>query len=283
MARGSLPRNLAQSWNHDARTRCTKNLGDLLSLGMESSDESNLLRNNAGQFATTHWSLVLAAGNREHEESSRALEKLCRAYWPPLYAYVRRRVSDIHEAQDLTQAFFERLLEKQYLADADPERGRFRSFLITAFKRFLSKERDKAAAQKRGGGQLSFSVDFELQDRNWNGLLQETLTAERIYERQWAVTLLNRVMSRLQREMERSGKSQHFHLLKDIIGGTESATYVAIAPMLGLSESAVRMAATRMRSRYREMLREEIAQTLASEEDIENEVRDLFATFANDA
>lgn len=248
---------------------------------MESSDESNLRRDNAGQFATTHWSLVLAAGNREYEESNRALEKLCRAYWPPLYAYVRRRVSDIHEAQDLTQAFFERLLEKQYLADADPERGRFRAFLITAFKRFLSKERDKATAQKRGGSQVTFSVDFESQDRNWD-TRQDTQTAERIYERQWAVTLLNRVMSRLQREMERSGKSQQFQLLKEFIGGTESGTYATVAPMLGLSESAARMAATRMRTRYRETLREEIAQTLASEEDIDDEVRHLFATFAGE-
>lgn len=248
---------------------------------MESSEKSNLRRNNAGQFATTHWSLVLAAGSREHEESSRSLEKLCRAYWPPLYAYVRRRVSDIHEAQDLTQAFFERLLEKQYLADADPERGKFRSFLITAFKRFLSKERDKATAHKRGGSQLKFSVDFESQDRHWDAL-QDTQTAERIYERQWAVTLLNRVMSRLQREMERGGKSQQFQLLKEFIGGTESETYATVAPTLGLSESAARMAATRMRSRYREMLREEIAQTLAIEEDIDDEVRHLFATFAGE-
>lgn len=248
---------------------------------MEPRDESNLRRDNAGQFATTHWSLILAAGNREHEDSNRALEKLCRAYWPPLYAYVRRRVSDIHQAQDLTQAFFEQLLEKQYLAVADPERGRFRAFLITAFKRFLCKERDKATAQKRGGGQVTFSVDFESQDRNWDAL-QDTLTAERIYERQWAVTLLNRVMSRLQREMERSGKSQQFQLLKDFIGGTESATYATVAPVLRLSESAARMAATRMRNRFRELLRDEIAQTLASEKDIDDEVRYLFATFAGE-
>ena len=246
---------------------------------MKSNDESNLQRNNAGQFATTQWSLVLAAGNRNHKESNRALEKLCRAYWPPLYAYVRRRVNDVHQAQDLTQAFFERLLEKEYLADADPQQGRFRSFLITAFKRFLSKERDKASAYKRGGGQLTSTVDFESQDRNW-GEPQDSLTAQQIYERQWAVTLLGRVMTRLQREMERSGKSQQFHLLKEFIGGSESATYASIAPALGLSESAARMAASRMRKRYRELLHDEIAQTVDSQEDIESEVQELFATFS---
>lgn len=251
----------------------------LYTAGMESSDESNVHRNNAGQFATTHWSLVLAAGNREDEESNRALEKLCRAYWPPLYAYVRRRVSDIHQAQDLTQAFFERLLEKGYLADADPELGRFRSFLITAFKRFLSKERDKAATQKRGGGQMTFTVNFESQDRNWVEQ-KDSLTAEQIYERQWAVTLLTRVMGRLQREMERGGKSQHFQLLKDFLSGTGVSSYAEIAPRLALNESAARMAASRMRHRYRELLLEEIAQTVETQEDIDSEVQHLFATFS---
>lgn len=246
---------------------------------MDSSDESHLPRNIAGQFATTHWSLVLTAGKRGHEDSGRALEKLCRTYWPPLYAYVRRRVSDIHEAQDLTQAFFERLLEKEYLADADPDRGRFRSFLITAFKRFLSKERDKAAAQKRGGGQMTFTVNFESQDRNW-GEPKDSLTAEQIYERQWAVTLLNRVMGRLQREMDRSGRAQEFHLLKDFLGGTGCSTYAEVAPSLGLSESAARMAASRMRGRYRELLYEEIAQTVETPEDVDSEVQHLFATFS---
>jgi RNA polymerase sigma factor (sigma-70 family) len=246
---------------------------------MKSSDEFNLQRNNAGQFATTHWSLVLAAGNREHKESGRALEKLCQAYWPPLYAYVRRRVSDVHEAQDLTQAFFERLLEKKYLADADPERGRFRSFLITAFKRFLMKEHDKAIALKRGGGQRTFTVDFESQDRNW-GEPTDSLTAEQIYERQWAVTLLNRVMDRLQREMERSGRAQEFQLLKDFLGGTGPSTYAEVAPSLGLSESAARMAASRMRGRYRELLYEEITQTVETPDDVDSEVQHLFATFS---
>lgn len=246
---------------------------------MKNNNESDLLRNSAGQFETTHWSLVIAAGNRETEESSRALEKLCRAYWPPLYAYIRRRVSDVHEAQDLTQAFFERLLEKEYLADANSDRGRFRSFLITACKRFLTKERERATALKRGGGQHTFIVDFSSQHQTW-GELQNALTAEQIYERQWAVTLLGRVMTRLQREMERSGKSQQFHLLKAFIGGADSATYDTIAPTLGLSESAARMAASRLRGRYRELLREEIAQTVNSQEEIASEVQQLFETFS---
>ena len=174
---------------------------------MESDSPADSREGQSNQFATTHWSLILAAGRGDTDESQLALEKLCRAYWPPLYAYVRRRVSDIHQAQDLTQSFFELLLKKQYLADADPERGRFRSFLITAFKHFLSREWDKIRTQKRGGDRMTFSVDFAAHEAV-RGELHEKMTAERVYERQWAVTLLNRVTNRLQREMERSGKGQ---------------------------------------------------------------------------
>ncbi len=248
---------------------------------MKSDDQQSDSRpNDGGEFATTQWSLVLAAGEGANSKSDRALEKLCRTYWPPLYAYVRRRVSDLHEAQDLTQAFFERLLEKRFLAQADPERGRFRAFLITAFQHFLAKEWDKARAQKRGGGLLTFSLDFASQDSSGNNFATD-LTAERLYERQWAITLLHRVMSRLQREMERSGKVRQFQVLKELIGGSGDSSYAAAAGELDISESAARMAASRMRGFYRELLRDEIAQTVSTPEEIDDEVRHLFATFAD--
>ena len=248
---------------------------------MESDDQKTASQpNQARPFATTEWSLVLAASDRGDAKSVRALEKLCHAYWPPLYAYVRRRVNDIHEAQDLTQAFFERLLEKNYLAQADPERGLFRAFLITAFKHFLSKEWDKARTQKRGGGRAAFSLDFASQDSSWSEL-SETLTAERLYQRQWAITLLNRVINRLQREMERKGKGQQFQGLKEFLGGADGTSYANAAVELGISEPAARMAASRMRGRYRELLRDEIAQTVSSQEDVDNEVELLFAAFSD--
>jgi RNA polymerase sigma-70 factor (ECF subfamily) len=236
--------------------------------------------NATGDFASTHWSLVLAAGERGNVESSRALEQLCSAYWPPLYAYVRRRVRDVHEAQDLTQAFFERLLEKRYLAQADPERGRFRAFLITALKHFLSNEWKKARAEKRGGGQTVLPFDFASQD-SADGGFTDNLTPERLYERQWAITLLNRVINRVQREMERDGKGRHFQALKDYIGGPGGSSYADAATALGMTESAARMAASRLRTRYRELLREEIAHTVSTPEEVDDEVRHLFDTFAD--
>jgi RNA polymerase sigma factor (sigma-70 family) len=251
---------------------------------IRSMDDSGQLSDahppGAEHFATTQWSLVLAAGDRRCADADRALDRLCRAYWPPLYAYVRRRVGDVHEAQDLTQAFFERLLEKRYLEQADPQRGRFRAFLITAFKHFLANEWDKAKSQKRGAGWSRLAFDFASHEP-LHVKLSEERSAERLYERQWAIALLNRVMDHLQREMERKGQGRDFQCLKEFIGGAGLSTYAAPAKELGITESAARMAASRLRTRYRELLRDEISQTICAAEDIDDEVRQLFRAIAD--
>lgn len=247
-----------------------------------SAEKSNApLGVDVQNFATTHWSVVLAAGDRRRDDAQRALTKLCEAYWYPLYGYVRRRVESVDDAHDLTQAFFERLLKKNYLAEADPQRGRFRAFLLTAFKHFLSKEWEKAKAQKRGGGRSPISLDFAYGDSQLTLQPAGGLTAEQMYERQWAITLLSRVMQRLERELEKAGKRSQFERLKDFIVITKNDTsYADVASELGMTESAARMATSRMRRRYRQFLRVEIAQTVSSQEDIDDEIRQLFITFA---
>lgn len=230
-----------------------------------------------GSFQTTHWSMVLSAGRRGSEQSDRALEKLCRVYWQPLYAYVRRRVDDVHEAQDMTQAFFARMLEKQYLAGADPKRGRFRAFLITAFKHFLANQWEKAKAQKRGGGRTRIALDFENADQRYGREPDSGLTAEQWYERQWAVTLLELTMQRLAEEFAERDKSEQFQQLKGFaIGDHAGTTYADAAAHLGTTEAAAKMAAHRLRRRFRELLRDEIAQTVATPEEIDDEIRSLF-------
>lgn len=236
---------------------------------------------NAMKFLTTHWSLVLAAGRRETVESNSALERLCKLYWPPLYAYVRRRVPDLHEAQDLTQAFFERLLDRDYLATADPQRGRFRAFLLTAFKHFLSKEWEKLKSQKRGSGRAPMPLDFQSADSRISIEPASGLTAEQIYDRQWAVTLLGQIMERLENEFVQSGKAKQFAVLKEFIIGEHSGTYNDAASELNMTEGATKMAASRMRRRYRELLREEIAQAVASPEDVDDEIRRLFESLGS--
>ncbi len=234
----------------------------------------------AGRFDTTHWNLVLAAGQRGTGGSAAALECLCRSYWLPLYAYVRRRVSDVHDAQDLTQAFFERLIDKNYLAEADPGRGRVRDFLLTAFKHFLSKEWEKAKAQKRGGGRSPISLDFASGDSQITVQPAGGLTAEQMYDRQWVITLLSHVMQRLERECEQVGKRSQFEGLKKfIVVDQTDTTYADVTSKLGMTEAAARMAASRLRRRYRQLLRDEIAQTVPSPEDIDDEINSLFATF----
>lgn len=245
---------------------------------MESSDQQRVARQNAA-FATTSWSIVVAAAHQSSRDSRRALESLCGAYWHPLYAYVRRRVPDVNEAQDLTQAFFAELLEKNYVGSATPERGRFRSFLLTAFKHFLAKEWDKAKAQKRGGGRAPISLDFQTADSTLRVDPAAGLTAEQFYDQQWAIALLGQILERLKGEFDGAGKARQFEELKAfIIGDHAGMTYAQPAAALNVTEAAAKKAASRMRRRYRELLREEIAQTVVGPDEVEDEIRNLFAT-----
>lgn len=205
------------------------------------------------------------------------MASLCEAYWYPLYAYVRRRVADVHEAQDLTQAFFAELLAKNYVASAASERGRFRAFLLTALKHFLGKEWEKARARKRGGGKAPIPLDFESGDSRFRIEPSCGLTAEQVYDREWAVALLDRIMQRLESECARASKAKQFQELKSfLIGEHSGVTYGDVAANLGMTEAAVKMATHRMRRRYRELLREEIAETVNEPEEVEDEIRNLF-------
>ncbi len=229
-------------------------------------------------FATTHWSLVLAAGLRAAPESARALAALCQAYWGPVYLFVRRQVADVHEAQDLTQAFFTQLLEKNLLAVAQPARGRFRSFLLTSVRNFLLNEWDKQRTQKRGGGQKLLTLDFHEHDSKHAHEPADTLTPERLFLRQWVLTLLDQVMARLRAEYARAGKEPIFERLKGSLSGGDAETSLAeIARHLDISANAAKVAAHRMRKRYRELLRAEVGQTLADPQEIDDEIRQLFA------
>jgi len=225
--------------------------------------------------------MVLAAGQKSTSQKAAALQSLCHTYWRPLYAYVRRQVTDVNESQDLTQAFFAELLEKNYIGIAVPERGRFRAFLLTAFKHFLSKQWDKAKAQKRGGGRTMISLDFATADAEYRFEPCTRLTPEQLYDRQWAITLLEQILLRLEKEFAMRGKTEHFRHLKDFaIGDHASVTYADAAAALGTTEAAAKMAAHRLRQRYRELLRDEIAQTVATCDEIDDEIRSLFAVLS---
>jgi len=233
-------------------------------------------------FATTQWSLVLRA-HRNTDSATAALQTLCERYWYPLYAYVRRRGIASHEAQDLTQEFFARLLEKNTLATASPERGRFRAFLLTSLKNFLTNEWEKGQAQKRGGGQrpISLQVDLESAESRLNLEPAHQLTPELCFERQWALLLLELVTKRLQEEQAAAGKGQQFELLKEaIVGGADRLPFPEIAAELQISEEAARQMASRLRKRYRELLREEVSHTVATPAEVDDEIRSLFQVLA---
>jgi len=232
-------------------------------------------------LAATRWTLVLAAARTESPEPAmRALTELCQTYWPPLFAYIRRQGSDIHQAEDLTQAFFARLLEKNYLADADPGKGRFRSFLLASLKHFLANERDRERAQKRGGGHAPIALDG-LSDEARNRLEPaDHETPDKAYDRQWALTVLEHALKRLRTEYAATGREKLFDTLKPFLTGDAPAhSHAETGAECGLSEGAVKVAVHRLRRRYRELLREEVAQTVATPYEVDGEIRELFAAF----
>jgi RNA polymerase sigma-70 factor (ECF subfamily) len=231
----------------------------------------------AWRFASTHWSVVLAAGGGPSTEAQEALATLCRVYWYPLYVYARRRLANAEDAQELTQEFFSQFLEKNYLQAADPERGKFRSFLLTAFQRFLSRQRERASAQKRGGGRMGMPLDFQAGERRYSLEPADPNTPETIFQRRWALTLLEQTLARLRQELARAGKEALFERLKGTLTGDDrQEPYARVAEELSMSEQAVKVAVHRLRRRYQELLREEIGQTVARTEEIEDELRDLF-------
>ena len=231
------------------------------------------------EFATTHWSLVLRAGRKEEPGSTEALEKLCRAYWYPLYALARREGCGPEEAQDLTQEFFSRLLAKNFLQMADPNRGRFRSFLLASMKHMMAKERRAAARQKRGGDVVTFSLDADEAEGRYRVEPADPITPDRLFERRWAEAILARVLDRL--EVEYTGHTLRFDELKRfLIEARGSASFADMAQQLGVTELALKSVVHRMRRRYAQLFRDEIAQTVADPADIEDEIRQLLAALS---
>jgi RNA polymerase sigma-70 factor (ECF subfamily) len=230
----------------------------------------------AGWFATTHWSVVLRARDGESDQAREALGRLCRTYWPPLYAFIRREGHGVEDAQDLTQEFFARLVEKDWLNHLQHQRGRFRSFLLTFLKHFLSDERDRARAQKRGGGKPMISLDqFEGEEREGLGPV-DTLTADQVFERRYARAVLRQALNRLREEYTATGQTELFDRLKDLEPGERGATnYAELGARWGMTEAAIKSAVHRLRRRHRELLREEIAQTVGDPAELQDEIRHL--------
>lgn len=238
-------------------------------------------RARGGSFATTHWSIVMAAGSPESPGYREALETLCQIYWYPLYAYLRRHGHDANEAEDYTQAFFTRMLEKDFLEKVRPKPGKFRSFLLKALKHFIANERARAATQKRGGGRKVLSLEFENAERRYALEPADALSPEKIFDKAWALTVLERTTTRLEAELVARGKQELFDNLKAYIpveGG--SVPYRDVAAKLSMTEGAIKTTVHRLRRRCRELLRDEIAQTVASEDQIDEEIRGLFTALS---
>ena len=233
-------------------------------------------RPDDARFLTTRWSVVLAAGHQSSPGAARALESLCQAYWYPLYAFVRRRGKQPEDARDLTQEFFARVLEKDYLNAADRDRGRFRTFLLTVFKHFLANEHQRDQARKRGGGTRFVSINMDDGERRLKLEPSHNWTPEHEFERRWAVTLLEQVLNHLQADYASKGKGDLFDRLKPFLTADDEAeSYSAIAADLDMTAGAVKVAVHRLRQRYRDLIHQEVASTVASEGDADDELAQL--------
>lgn len=225
------------------------------------------------RFATTSWSIVLAAAQGVSRESRQALESLCETYWLPVYTYARRVAGSAEDAQDITQGFFAHLLEKEAIAKATPDRGRFRAFILTALKNFMANEHDRIRAEKRGGGRVPLSLNFDAGESRYQIEPTYEVTPETVFERRWVLTLLDQVLDRLRTELAEVGRETHFEKLKGgLLGEMSQPEYEEAAAILGLTVTAATQAAYRMRKRYRELFRQEVARTVDKDSDVDDEI-----------
>jgi DNA-directed RNA polymerase specialized sigma24 family protein len=227
-------------------------------------------------FATTRWSVVLAAQQSGSSSAFEALESLCCGYWYPIYAYVRRRGYSPHDAQDLTQEFFSRLIQRDWLHAAAPGRGRFRTLLIVAMKRLLAKEWHRAQAQKRGAGSCPVSIDVDAAEQRY--LAEPALSADAVFERRWALTIVDDALGRLEAEYSGAGRAAEFVILAEwLTAGRGEIPYAELSARLSVAEGAARVAVHRMRKRFRALFRERVAETLGDEGNLQDEIRHLAA------
>jgi len=238
------------------------------------------LRHDPGVFVTTHWSIVLAAGGDSSTNAREALSELCSTYWYPLYAFVRRQGHSPHDAEDLTQTFFASLLEKHTLGQVEKGKGRFRSFLLACLTNFLTNEWDKQRRLKRGGDRIILSLNQDSAEERYLQEPSHDVTPERLYERSWALTMIQKSMTRLSEQYSAAGKRELFRLLQDQLIGEEADSYAHLAEQLGMKEGSVRMAMLRMRRHFGFLLREEVAQTVSDPTEIEAELRHLVTAAA---
>ena len=243
-----------------------------------SKDEQDVTPPSAARFQTTHWSRILLAQDPTNPQAKEALSALCETYWYPLYACIRRKGYGAHESEDLTQGFFCRFLQKNYLELVKREKGKFRCYLLGAVNHFLANERDRAQAEKRGGGAMPLQVSFHDAEERYRLEPAHEMAAEKLFDRRWVLTLLDQALTRIEAEYTRAGKAKFFQSLNAILLGGDSTygEYTKLAAELEMTQGAVKTAAHRMRRRFRELLREEIAQTVAHPEEIDEEVRHLF-------